>query len=447
MRRKKNNRIFEDYFDSKEVIDDIDREVDHETQVDENLAALDPTQFDYLWLSTCGPNGVLADEFPDILDRIMHRVYHYVEYDPLFENISEVKYVTISSEFAKKSPKYTFSKDYYQYYVKHVSDDAWDATVVFGFNLNSNITAQRLYRMLMNISVLMHPQEGVLVDETRLVVTNRKQNRLDWNMLYLNQIDVYMRRNFIQDKKAQAAADKGLGQVYMSVMRRMYEVFRVLIPGDQTVYSQFRQLTKWDDSREMLANTQRQLREYTGTYCQQIVALKRKFEQVPVNTEKLLEYWKYNAHGMSIQTFMCLNIYGKREPWKHYSTPWDIMIRYDGEAGHDASSFNKLTSERKALENFLKIKTDVHLTNASLYHGIDRAGINIVTFVGNIGRVYCEEDNIDFNVCMVLMGMMNMYSQDNTPVDFIHAMKEIFNGNVPDEQINEIQKLFDKQVV
>ena len=41
MRRK--YKLFEDYFDSKEAIDDIDREVDRETQIDSNLEELDST--------------------------------------------------------------------------------------------------------------------------------------------------------------------------------------------------------------------------------------------------------------------------------------------------------------------------------------------------------------------------------------------------------------------
>jgi hypothetical protein len=144
----------------------------------------------------------------------------------------------------------------------------WDATVAFGFNLSGNITVQRLYRMLMNISVLLHPKYGILVDETRLVITYRRASRIEWDILYLNQIDVFMRRNFIQDKKERLEADRGLGRVYEDVLRRMYNVFRVLIPGDPSVYNQFCKLTKWDDSKNMLASTQRKLRDYAGAYCQ-----------------------------------------------------------------------------------------------------------------------------------------------------------------------------------
>ena len=444
MRRK--YKLFEDYFDSKEAIDDIDREVDRETQIDSNLEELDSTKFDYLWLSTSSPNGVMAEDFPEVLDKIMHRVYRYAEGDALFENISQVKYITMNPEFAKKSPAYTFGKDYYQYYVQNMLKSGWDATVAFGFNLSGNITVQRLYRMLMNISVLLHPKYGILVDETRLVITYRRASRIEWDILNLNQIDVFMRRNFIQDKKERLEADRHLGRVYVDVLRRIYNVFRVLIPGDPTVYSKFCKLTKWDDSKNMLASTQNKLKDYVGAYCHQTAGLKRKFTPVPVNTEKLLEYWKNNIYGLSLQIFMCMNIPSIREPWKSYITPWDILLRYDGEVDHDATSFNKLTAEVNALKNFLKIKTDVNLTNAALYQGVDKSGVNNVAFVGNLGRVYCEEDNIDFNVCLVLLGRMNTYSHDDTtPEYFINTMKEIFNdttGNIP---IDDIKKLFDRR--
>ena len=142
---------------------------------------------------------------------------------------------------------------------------------------------------------------------------------------------------------------------------------------------------------------------------------------------------------------MCLNIPSKREPWKSYVTPWDILLRYDGEVDHDATSFNKLTAEVKALKNFLKIKTDVCLTNAALYQGVDKSGVNNVAFIGNLGRVYCEEDNIDFNVCLVLLGRMNTYSHDDTPEYFINKMKEIFNDTTENIPIDDIRKLFDRR--